>query len=117
MILKQTRIIERLVKKKTLELKLSNEQLIILNRTDALTGVANRRYFDTMLNHEWSRAIRNQSTISFIFIDIDFFKLYNDNYGHVSGDKCLKTVATTLAATLSRPADLCARYGVVKNSQ
>lgn len=111
MMLKQTRIIERLVEKKTLELKLSNEQLIILNRTDALTGVANRRYLDTMLNHEWSRAIRNKSTISFIFIDIDFFKLYNDNYGHVSGDKCLKTVATTLAATLSRPADLCARYG------
>jgi len=110
-IIKRTRTITELVKKKTLELKLANNKLMILNHTDALTGVANRRYLDTMLNHEWSRAIRNQSTISFIFIDIDFFKLYNDNYGHVNGDKCLKTVATTLAATLSRPADICARYG------
>lgn len=109
--LKQSRIVERLVKRKTLELNLANEKLIILNRTDALTGVFNRRHLSIMLEQEWSRAIRNKSALSFIFIDIDFFKLYNDNYGHVKGDECLRKVAQALANTLSRPADICARYG------
>lgn len=110
-LLNATRIVERLVKKKTLELKLANEQLTILNRTDALTEIFNRRYLNMMLEQEWSRAIRNKSILSFILIDIDFFKLYNDNYGHVKGDGCLRKVAQALASTISRPADICARYG------
>lgn len=110
-LLKQTKVVERLVKKKTIALKLANEKLMIINQTDALTEIYNRRYMNMMLEQEWSRAIRNQSPLSFIFIDIDFFKLYNDNYGHLKGDECLKKVAQALASTLSRPADICVRYG------
>ena len=62
----------------------------MLSRTDGLTGVANRRHMDEFLDKEWLRAIRNKSSISLILIDIDFFKLYNDSYGHPQGDECLK---------------------------
>lgn len=66
---------------------------------------------DEFLDKEWLRAIRNGSSISFILIDIDFFKLYNDNYGHTEGDKCLKMVASRLSGVVRRPGDLAARYG------
>ncbi|SNY96659.1 diguanylate cyclase [Halomonas sp. hl-4] len=79
--------------------------------TDGLTGVANRRYFDELLDSEWKRCKQGQLPLSVIFIDIDFFKRYNDLYGHVSGDECLKNIASSLRATLNRPRDLVARYG------
>ncbi|AQU81755.1 MULTISPECIES: diguanylate cyclase [unclassified Halomonas] len=79
--------------------------------TDGLTGVANRRYFDELLGLEWKRCKQNQLPLSVIFIDIDFFKRYNDLYGHISGDECLKAIASTLNAILSRSGDLVARYG------
>lgn len=104
-------IIEQIVVEKTKELNEANIKLKILSRTDGLTRVANRRYMDDFINKEWSRAIRNQSSISFILIDIDFFKLYNDNYGHPAGDECLKMVAAKLQSLLHRPGDLVARYG------
>jgi len=66
---------------------------------------------DEFLGLEWLRAIRNKTSISFILIDIDFFKLYNDNYGHPEGDKCLKKVAAKLKDLVNRPGDLVARYG------
>ncbi len=79
--------------------------------TDGLTGVCKRRYFDERLADEWGRAQRNDTALSVILIDIDFFKRYNDCYGHQAGDECLRRVASTLKAGLQRPGDLIARYG------
>jgi diguanylate cyclase (GGDEF)-like protein/PAS domain S-box-containing protein len=82
-----------------------------LSITDALTALANRRRFDGALEREWQRAIHNQSPISLLMIDIDFFKAYNDRYGHPMGDECLRRVASAIAQTVTRPTDLSARYG------
>ncbi|MBF0506816.1 MAG: diguanylate cyclase [Nitrospirae bacterium] len=79
--------------------------------TDGLTGIANRRRFEEFLNQEWDRSIRSGMPLSLIIADIDFFKLYNDNYGHVMGDACLRRVALGLSGELRRPADMVARYG------
>jgi diguanylate cyclase (GGDEF)-like protein len=76
-----------------------------------LTGVANRRRFDEILQREWQRATRSGAALSLIFADIDFFKPYNDHYGHQAGDDCLKQVAEALQQTVHRPADLVSRYG------
>jgi diguanylate cyclase (GGDEF)-like protein/PAS domain S-box-containing protein len=78
---------------------------------DALTGVANRRCFDEFFEGEWLRAIRSHTAISLLMIDADQFKRYNDRYGHVSGDNCLKEIARTIASCIHRPTDLVARYG------
>jgi len=88
-----------------------NKKLEKLANLDGLTQIANRRYFDQILYHEWRRAIRTETTLSAIMIDIDFFKKYNDHYGHPSGDECLRSVAKTLSESLRRPQDLIARYG------
>ncbi len=82
-----------------------------LSSEDELTGVPNRRSFENYLEQEWRRAIRYGVSLSLILVDIDFFKAYNDTYGHQSGDQCLKQVATVLNDTLHRPADFMARYG------
>jgi len=103
--------VRKLVIEKTDELNKANRELEKLSRTDALTGAANRRYMDDHLAQEWLRAIRNKSSLSFILIDIDFFKLYNDNYGHLAGDECLKKVASELNRQINRSTDLLARYG------
>lgn len=94
-----------------LELKRYHDFLENLSATDGLTGIPNRRQFDLFLDREWRRAIRNQSRISLILMDIDFFKAYNDHYGHLSGDDCLRQVARALAEGVQRPGDLMARYG------
>jgi len=106
-------VIQDVTEQKQVELRLneSRKELEFLSRTDSLTGVANRRFMDEFIDKEWLRAIRNKSSISFILIDIDFFKLYNDNYGHPEGDECLKKVATKLKNLVRRPGDLIARYG------
>ena len=82
-----------------------------LSMTDALTGLANRRYFDDFLLAEWRRAAREESGMGLILADIDFFKLYNDHYGHLEGDKALKRVAEALKQSVQRPRDLVARFG------
>lgn len=79
--------------------------------TDALTGIANRRAFDSYFNSEWKRAIRHQSTFSLIMFDVDFFKRFNDLHGHSEGDRCLKNIAYICEKCLSRPADKITRYG------
>lgn len=89
----------------------SNFKLARVAREDGLTGLANRRAFDEALENEWRRSMRDQSTLSLAMIDLDFFKLYNDCYGHVRGDECLRTVAQAVAGRARRPADLAARYG------
>ena len=78
---------------------------------DGLTGIHNRRHFDAQLALEWSRASRAGRPLSVLLGDVDFFKKYNDQYGHQAGDDCLRRVATVMRATLKRPADLVARYG------
>lgn len=78
---------------------------------DGLTGLPNRRRFDEYLDQEWRRLRREQVPLSLILCDIDFFKLYNDTYGHQAGDTCLISVASAIAQAVKRPADLVARYG------
>ena len=78
---------------------------------DGLTGVQNRRHFDERLAAEWGRAVRSGTALSVVLLDVDFFKKYNDHYGHQAGDDCLRRVAATLQAALERPGDLLARYG------
>lgn len=94
-----------------LELKRSRDLLEVLAKEDGLTGIANRRRFDEFFDFEWNRAKRSKSLISLLLLDIDFFKSYNDNYGHSMGDKCLKKVATALSDAMPRSQDLIARYG------
>ncbi|NRA22606.1 MAG: diguanylate cyclase [Oceanospirillaceae bacterium] len=94
-----------------MELKRQRDLLEHLHITDALTGIANRRRFDLSLAHEWKRVVRMKGCISLIMIDIDFFKQFNDNYGHAAGDECLKEVAVALDKACEREIDLLARYG------
>jgi diguanylate cyclase (GGDEF)-like protein len=97
--------------KNHLELKRYHDVLANLSSIDGLTGIANRRRFDERMDAEWRRARRGGSPISLAIADIDFFKQYNDLYGHPAGDSCLRRVAGTMAGALRRPADLAARYG------
>ena len=94
-----------------LELKLYRDMLETLSSIDGLTGIANRRRFDEALDREWRRAQRLCAPISLIMMDIDRFKEFNDNYGHVAGDSCLRRLARVFAESMKRPADLVARYG------
>lgn len=89
----------------------ANEQLKALSATDALTGLANRRRFDTMLDNEWSRCKRFGHTLALILVDVDWFKSYNDHYGHLAGDGCLRSVGAELAGLARRGSDFVARYG------
>ena len=93
------------------QLEETNEQLLLLSTTDGLTGLFNRRRFDEVLNEEWKRGIRSQQPLSFIILDIDHFKAYNDTYGHQAGDDCLREVARTLASVPLREMDKIARIG------
>ncbi|WP_347488973.1 PleD family two-component system response regulator [Desulfoscipio sp. XC116] len=95
----------------TRQLEKAVNQLNRLSSLDGLTGIANRRRFDEYLHIEWRRNIRNARPLSLFMADIDFFKAYNDTYGHQAGDECLKSVAKTLKNTLQRPGDLVCRYG------
>lgn len=97
--------------KKNAELSAAKAELERISLTDSLTGLANRRHFDAALTREYRRAVREGSTLSLIMIDIDYFKEFNDDYGHPAGDACLVKVAETLAAVFRRPGDLVARYG------
>lgn len=95
----------------TRQLEAANEVLLNLSLLDGLTGIANRRYFDQVLLHECGRSKRDKTPLSLIILDIDYFKAFNDTYGHLKGDDCLKKVASELKQTLKRPGDFLARYG------
>ncbi|MBF0135313.1 MAG: diguanylate cyclase [Magnetococcus sp. DMHC-1] len=95
-----------------IELKLKNDLLKKIAAIDGLTGIANRRRLDEFLRQEWGRSIRQGDvSLAAILIDVDYFKKFNDNYGHQAGDQCLRDIASAMAATLERSADLVARYG------
>ena len=95
----------------TRKLDEANRELKRLSAVDGLTGIANRRSFDDALAKEWRRAARNQAPLALLLVDVDYFKQFNDNYGHQLGDECLKAVARTLDAQLRRPGDMVARFG------
>ena len=94
-----------------LQLQQANRELRMISVKDGLTGIANRRHFDEVVAKEVKRAIRTGTSVSLVMCDIDYFKPYNDNYGHQAGDDCLKYVARTMAKVSKRPGDLVARYG------
>jgi two-component system, chemotaxis family, response regulator WspR len=93
------------------KLERSNAELARLSRTDALTGIANRRVFDEALDRDYRRLAREKRPLSLVLLDVDYFKRFNDHYGHVSGDRCLHELAANLAPCARRPGDLAARYG------
>ncbi|OGR03910.1 MAG: hypothetical protein A2511_08265 [Deltaproteobacteria bacterium RIFOXYD12_FULL_50_9] len=102
---------ERELLEVTRQLEEANKTLQRFSYLDGLTGVSNRRFFDDTLLKEWRRAQREKQSIGFIMIDIDFFKAYNDFYGHQGGDECLKRVARAINTVPKRPTDFVARYG------
>lgn len=93
------------------ELREANFKLENLSISDGLTGISNRRNFDQYVTMSWKNCIRSSKPLSLIMADIDYFKLYNDRYGHLEGDECLKKVAREMSDTVRRPLDLVARYG------
>ncbi|WP_102345290.1 sensor domain-containing diguanylate cyclase [Bacillus sp. Marseille-P3661] len=102
-------ISERIQKEK--ELEKTNEMLLYLSKMDGLTSIPNRRFFEEKLQEEWFRTMRHSTSLSAMMIDIDYFKKYNDHYGHQAGDTCIKLIANVLKSTLKRPGDFVARYG------
>jgi diguanylate cyclase (GGDEF)-like protein len=103
--------LRRLVDERTRALAEANQRLERLSALDPLTGLANRRRFDEVLDVEWRRGCRSGGPISLILFDLDFFKRYNDTNGHLAGDECLRQVARVLSGALGRAGDLVARYG------
>lgn len=103
--------LESMITARTSELAEANRQLEILSNTDGLTNIGNRRLFDMMLQTEWSRGQRSNSSLALIMLDIDHFKQFNDHYGHLAGDDCLKQLASTLSQSGRRAGELVARYG------
>ena len=103
--------LDRTVRERTAELEKANARLKEMSSTDALTGLLNRRAFDEVSEAEYRRAIREQSSVAVLMIDLDHFKRINDQYGHHFGDLCLASAANVMQARLRRPPDIAARYG------
>ena len=101
----------RLVEERTSQLQQANDHLQRLSYIDSLTGIANRRHFEEILENEWRRAFRAKTPMTLLMLDIDQFKLYNDTFGHRAGDRCLTRVAKVLDESVQRAGDLMARYG------
>ena len=99
------------LEQRTEKLQDANEKLEHMILVDALTQLYNRRYFERQLDMEWKKCHRESKRLAMLVIDIDFFKAYNDHYGHLSGDECLKSVAYVLSNSLNRPGDIIARIG------
>ncbi|NJK41032.1 MAG: diguanylate cyclase [Acaryochloridaceae cyanobacterium SU_2_1] len=95
----------------SIQLEQANHKLKELTLTDSLTGVYNRRRFDTVLLSEWIRLMREAKPLSLIMCDVDYFKAYNDTYGHRAGDQCLQQIAQAIRRSTRRPTDCVARYG------
>ena len=109
----EKRVIERTeeLQKVNLELSEANRKLEEMTLIDPLTELPNRRAMEKALEQEWKISLRDKTELSVLILDVDHFKLYNDNYGHQSGDECLKKVALCIKKAITRPRDFCARYG------
>lgn len=107
----RNRELETLVEERTEALQAAKDKLEALSNTDGLTGIANRRSFDVGLAREWKRAQRSGSWLAILLIDVDRFKHFNDHYGHLAGDDCLRALGKILGQTGRRGGDLVARYG------
>lgn len=94
-----------------LQQKIRREQLAMLADTDVLTGISNRRHFEVVVQKEWNRALRYHTPLCLVMMDVDYFKQYNDCYGHITGDECLKNIANCAEKSLRRAGDLAARWG------
>jgi len=103
--------LEEQVKERTCHLEEANQALRLLSHKDGLTNINNRRYFDACLSMKWKEYCRNGAFLSCIMVDIDDFKAYNDTYGHLEGDDCLRAIAQALQAGIERGSDILARYG------
>lgn len=110
-IIEQQKTLLEIKIKELSELKAANFNLENLSYTDGLTGISNRRNFDSYIEMSWNNCLNSNKPLSLIMMDIDYFKLYNDNYGHIKGDDCLKAVAKELSKSAKRTLDLSARYG------
>lgn len=107
-----TEDLEFRIQQRTADLECLNQRLHTLSTTDALTGVGNRRYFDDSLDKEWSRSLCSGTSLGLLMLDVDFFKKYNDFYGHMAGDVCLKNVAGIISAQMAgMDGGVVARYG------
>jgi diguanylate cyclase (GGDEF)-like protein len=104
-------VLEQRVAQRTDELQVLNSKLEAMSMTDGLTGIANRRRLDEVLAQEWRRAQRLGHPLVLAMLDVDWFKKYNDYYGHPAGDECLRQIARVLGSTICRTSDLVARYG------
>ncbi|MGD2180972.1 diguanylate cyclase [Lusitaniella coriacea] len=109
---------QRLLKERNEKLSQLSEELIVANQkleelsfSDPLTKTFNRRHFEVQLNQDWNRLVRYPDSLSIILCDVDYFKVYNDTYGHPAGDRCLQQVAGAIVSTVKRPSDWVARYG------
>ncbi len=109
--IKARKEIEKALQDSQLKLQQANQELERLAHLDGLTQIANRRRFDQVLQEEWQRLAREQQPLSLILCDVDYFKSYNDTYGHQAGDDCLYTIAQTIRQSVNRSMDLVARYG------
>jgi diguanylate cyclase (GGDEF)-like protein len=107
----RNRELETLVEERTRALEQANDQLEALSYTDGLTGIANRRNFDRMLAQEWNRGHRAGTPLALVLLDVDHFKHFNDHYGHLAGDGCLRSLARVLVRAGRRAGELPARYG------
>jgi diguanylate cyclase (GGDEF)-like protein len=105
------KVLAELVTQRTHELAAANEELERLANVDGLTGIANHRFLDGFLAMEWRRCRRDRAPLSLVMLDVDYFKRYNDRYGHQAGDECLKALAQVFADSTRRASDLAARYG------
>jgi diguanylate cyclase (GGDEF)-like protein len=103
--------LETRIRARTVELERMNKRFEEMSKLDPLTNLPNRRYFEERFTQEWFRAERTQQPLAILMIDIDFFKKYNDTFGHVKGDDCLIDVTVAIKETLSRGGDFLARYG------
>lgn len=95
----------------TYKLNVANKELQLLSATDGLTGLSNRRMYDELSLREWRRCERAKKSFALVMVDVDYFKLYNDHYGHQAGDECLKAVAIQMRRAAPRASDVVARYG------
>lgn len=110
-LLRQTKTLIRVADLMQSDLKMLSEELGKVSRIDELTELYNRRYFRKLFLQEWKLAVKEQKTLSALMIDIDYFKKYNDTYGHLEGDQCLKAISKVFQDTIRNPEDHVARFG------